>query len=83
MTVNASAGTLATGQCSGCTTTGVTKGNSAAFTETNSITILSGALGSDDTGDWTLRGVTISQKIPAEKPVGSYSINMVLTIAAK
>ena len=83
MTVNANAGTLATGQCIGCSTNGVTKGVSAAFGETNSITILSADASSDDIGDWTLQGVSISQKIPAEKPVGNYSISMVLSIVAK
>jgi len=83
MTVNASVGTLATGQCTGCSTTGVTKGASAAFGETNSITLLSADASSNDIGDWTLQGVSLSQKIPAEKPVGNYSINMVLSIVAK
>lgn len=85
MTVNASAATLAVGQCASCTTTSVTRGASSAFNEgtTNSITILTGAAGSDDIGDWTLETVSISQTIPAEQPAASdYDINMVLSIAA-
>lgn len=88
MTVNASAGSLAIGQCGGCTTTGVTLGASKTFDSTaepavNSITILSADDAAEPSGDWRLQGVSISQKIPAEKPVGSYSINMVLTIIAR
>jgi hypothetical protein len=85
MTVDASGGTLGTGQCSSCTTTNVSLGSSDGFEEgsTDSITILSGAAGSDDIGDWTLTGVSISQQIPAEQPAASdYNIDMVLTIAS-
>ena len=86
MTVNPSVGTLAVGQCTaGCSTTGVTKGSSAAFNEgtIDDVTILSAAAGSDDVGDWTLQGVAISQKIPGEQPAASdYNINMVLSILA-
>jgi hypothetical protein len=86
MTVDPSGLTPTKGQCTSCDADYVTvPGTSAAFVQgtVNSITILSGAAESDDIGDWTLQGVSISQKIPAEKPIGSYSINMVLTIAAK
>ncbi|MBW6441698.1 hypothetical protein K0B04_02190 [Patescibacteria group bacterium] len=85
MTVDASVGSVAVGSCSSCTTTGVSAGSSNAFSEgiVDDITILSGAAGSDDIGDWTLRGVSISQTVPAEQPAASdYSINMVLSILA-
>lgn len=85
MTIDASGGTLAVGACASCTTTNVTKGSSNAFVEgtTDTITILTGAAGSDDIGDWTLQGVSVSQEIPAEQPAASdYSIDMVLSIAA-
>lgn len=85
MTVDPSVGTLATGACSSCSTTSITKGSSNAFVEgtVNSITILTGAAASDDIGDWTLQGVSISQKIPGEQPAASdYDINMVLSIVA-
>ena len=85
MSVDPSVGTLAVGQCSVCTTTGVTKGTSAAFNQgtLDSITILSGAAGSDDIGDWKLTGVSISQKIPAEQPAASdYAIPLTLSIVA-
>jgi hypothetical protein len=85
MTVDASGGSIAVGSCSTCTTTGVSAGSSNSFDEgvTDDITILSGASESDDIGDWTLQGVSISQKVPAEQPAASdYSINMVLSILA-
>lgn len=85
MTVDPSAGTLAAGQCASCTTGNITKGSSAAFNEgtTDSITVLTGAAGSDDIGDWKLTGVSISQKIPAEQPAASdYNINLALSIVA-
>ena len=85
MTVDASGATLDTGQCSSCTTTSVTLGSSDAFDEgsTDSITIVTGASGSDDIGDWTVQGVSISQTIPSGQPAASdYTIDMTLTIAA-
>lgn len=85
MTVDASGGSIAVGSCSACTTTGVSAGSSNAFVEgsVDDITILSGASESDDIGDWTLQGVSISQKVPAEQPAAAdYSIDMVLSILA-
>lgn len=85
MTVDPSVGTLAVGQCASCVATNVTKGSSAAFDEgtTDSITVLTGAAASDDVGDWTLQGVSISQKIPAEQPAaGDYSISLTLSVTA-
>lgn len=50
---------------------------------TDSITILAGASGSDDVGDWKLTGVSISQTIPAEQAAASdYNIDMTLSILA-
>lgn len=83
MTVNPSAGTLAAGLHAG-NTTGITKGSSAAFAEgtQTTIAVLTAAAGSDDLGDWTLQGVSISQTIPLEQAVdANYTISMVLTIA--
>ena len=85
MTVDPSVGTLAVGQCGSCTTSNVTKGSSASFAEgsVDSITILTGAAASDDIGDWTLQGVSISQKVPGGQPVASdYSLDLTLTITA-
>lgn len=85
MTVDPSVGTLDTGQCATCATTNVSKGSSNAFNQgtLDSITILTGAAGSDDIGDWTLQGVSISQTIPAEQPAAAdYDINLILSILA-
>lgn len=85
MTVDPSGATLSAGACGSCTTTNVSLGSSDAFEEgvTDSITILTGAAGSDDVGDWYVRGIDISQTIPAEQPAASdYNIDMVLSIVA-
>jgi hypothetical protein len=85
MTIDPSVATLAIGQCGSCTTNNISKGSSAAFNEgtTNTITLLTATAASDDVGDWTLQGVSISQKIPAEQLAASdYDINMVLTVTA-
>ncbi len=85
LTVDASAGTLAAGQCATCTTGNITKGSSTSFVESsvNSITILTGAAGSDDIGDWTLQGVGLTQDIPAEQPAATdYDISLTLTATA-
>ncbi len=85
MTVDPSVGTLATGACASCATTAVSKGTSASFIEgsTDSITLLTGASGSNDIGDWKLTGVSISQTIPAEQPAASdYDVNLTLSVLA-
>lgn len=85
LTVDPSGATLAAGQCDSCNTTNVTLGSSGAFSEgvTDSITIVTGAAGSSDVGDWYIRDVDLSQKIPAEQPAAAdYDINMVLSIVA-
>jgi hypothetical protein len=86
MTVDADTnGTLAVGDCASCTTGSITLGSSAAFSEgvTDTITLMTGAAGSDDIGDWTLQDVDITQQIPGEQPAASdYTIDMVLDITA-
>jgi len=84
MTIDASVGVGATGTCNNCSMTGIDLGSSTAFNQgvTDSITLMTGQAGSDDIGDWTLTGVSISQKIPKEKPAISYSLPMTITIAA-
>lgn len=85
MTVDPSGATLAVGQCSSCVVTNIAKGASTAYDEgiTDSVTLLTAAAASDDIGDWTLQGVSISQTIPAEQPAATdYTLNMVLTVTA-
>lgn len=83
LTVSPTPGTLTT-DCSSCSSSNITKGSNTAFVQgtTDSITLLNGAAGSDDIGQWYLTGVGLSQTIPAETPAGSYSINMTLTATA-
>ncbi len=84
MTVNPASSTLAVGQCASCATSNITKGSEASFSSTTpSITVLTGAAGSNDIGDWRLTGVSISQKIPAEQPAASdYALSLTLSIVA-
>jgi hypothetical protein len=85
LTVDSSGGTLAVGACASCATTSITKGSSSAYLQgsVDSITLLTGAAGSNDIGDWTLQGVSLSQTIPAETAAASdYNINMTLSVVA-
>lgn len=85
LTVNPSVGTLAIGRCLTCATTNISLGSSAAFNQgtLDSITLLNAAAASNDVGDWTFRGIALSQTIPAEQAVASdYDIPMVVSIVA-
>lgn len=78
-------GVIGTGNCSGCTVTGVSVGGYDAFVEgsNNSIDLMEGASGSDDIGDWTLEQIDVGVKIPGEQPAASdYTISLTLTIEA-
>lgn len=80
----ATGATLAEGQ-SANGTTGVTLGAAAAaYSEgVTDTVVIAQSSGSTDIGDWIIKNVKISQKIPAEQAVASdYDINMVLSIAA-
>jgi len=86
MTIDASSATLDYGQDE--TTdivTGILKGSSTAFNQgvVDSITLLSGDSSSDESGDWTIQGINISQKIPAQQAVGNYTLQMVISVIAK
>ncbi|MBI2448391.1 hypothetical protein HYV44_02415 [Candidatus Microgenomates bacterium] len=82
LTMNASAGTV-TPQ-GGCSSTGITKGNSAAFVQgtTDSVTILSASGLAETSCYWDLTGVSLSQSIPQEQTIGNYSLNMTITLTA-
>jgi hypothetical protein len=85
LTIDPSGATLAAGQCDSCNTANVSLGTSAPFNEgtTDAITVVTGAAGSSDIGDWYIRNIAVSQTIPAEQPAASdYDINMVLSIVA-
>lgn len=85
LTIDPSAGSITAAQCDSCNTTGVSLGASSGFNQgtTDSITVATGASESSDIGDWYIRGISLSQTIPAEQPAAAdYDINMVLSIVA-
>lgn len=85
MTINPSGATLAVGQCSSCSTSNISLGSSAAFNQgtLDNITLLNASASSNDIGDWTLRGVSVSQTIPKEQAVASdYDIPMIVSVVA-
>lgn len=69
---------------SGCATTGVTRGSNAGFNEgvVNSITLISASSSAQTNCYWDFTDTALSQRIPADQPVGSYSINLTLTVTA-
>jgi hypothetical protein len=83
LTINPGAGSLTT-DCVSCTSTAITLGSSAAFSQavTDSITLINAAAGSDDVWRGYLTGATLSQTIPAEQAVDNYDINLTLTATA-
>lgn len=83
MTINPSGATI-TPQ-SGCNTTGLTLGSSAAFSQgiTDTITLLSAGSSAGTNCYWDTTGITVSQTVPKEQPAASdYNINMTLTVTA-
>ncbi len=84
MTINPSSGTLAARAAALCNTTGITKGSQASFSEgvTNSITLMSASATAATGCYWELTNTAISQKIPSEQSLGSYTINLTMTVVA-
>jgi hypothetical protein len=83
LTINPAVSTLTT-DCTTCTVTGITKGSSTALVEgtTNSATLLTAAVGSDDNWRGYLTGTALSQTIPGEQPAGAYTLPMTITVTA-
>lgn len=69
---------------SGCSTTGISKGTSAAFSQgsLDAITLFSASSSADMGCYWDLTGVNMSQRIPAFQDSGMYSIDMTATVVA-
>jgi hypothetical protein len=82
LTVDPSVGTV-TADCvtSVCTGATVAKGSSTAMTSSTPVTLVTGAAATNVYRGY-LTGVSLSQKIPAEQPADSYSLNMTLTVTA-
>ena len=66
------------GTCTGAT---VNKGASTAMSAATPVTLMTGAA-SNNLWRGYLTGASLSQKIPAEQPADSYSLNMTLTVVA-
>ena len=84
LSIDPSVSTLTT-DCLSCTTTGVTKGSSAAFVEGsgNNITLLTASNLASNPFRGYLTGIGLSQTLPAEQlPDASYAINLTMTITA-
>lgn len=64
------------------TSTGITKGTSAAFTAATPITLLTASAASDDIWNGYITGVGVSQAIPASQPAGTYSFDLTQTVVA-
>ncbi len=66
----------------GCSSTGISLGSSAAFSEgvTDQITIAVASGGADVSCFWDLTNIDISQTLPPEQGSDTYTIDMVLTI---
>lgn len=83
MTVNPSVATITTDCSSVCNAVTVNKGASTTYVSgtTSSVTLMSTSSGTGWAGYIT--GVSLSQKVPANQPSGSYSLPMTLTITAQ
>jgi hypothetical protein len=82
LTIDPSAGTIAPE--SGCTATNVTLGSLSAFNQgvTDSIDLSSANSSANTDCLWDITGVDLSQMVPSEQPVGTYDINLTITIIA-
>jgi hypothetical protein len=81
LTIDPSVGTITPE--GGCSSTGVSLGSSAAFSEgvTDSITLLSASGSAETSCHWDLTGVSLSQDIPPSQATGTYTIDLTLTVA--
>ena len=84
MTITPTSGTIA--PQSGCSNTGVSLGSASAFSETgtvvSSITLMNASGSAGTNCYWELSGVGISQQIPGEQTIESYTIPLTVTIVA-
>ncbi len=82
LTLNPSTATIAPE--SGCSSANVSLGSSTAFNEgtTNSIVLTSASASADADCYWDITGINMSQYIPKEQTIDSYSINFTITIIA-
>ncbi len=80
LTINPAAATLT--PANGNTATGITKGTSATFTGATPINLLTAGSTADKIWNGYITGVGVSQVIPANQPLGTYTIDLTQTVAA-
>jgi hypothetical protein len=82
LTLNPAAATSTPGP--GCSNTGISLGSSNAFSEValDDITLFSAGVGADTGCYWDLTSVGVSQTIPVQRTVGTYTLDMLLTVTA-
>lgn len=82
LTINPAAGSIA--PLTGCTSTGVTLGTSAAFNQgtVDAVTLATGSSSAAINCYWDFTGISLSQTVPATQAAGAYSLGMTLTITA-
>lgn len=84
LTFDGSSSTVTSVLYNDCDTNGVTKGSSAGFNQgtVDSITLLNTSSSAITNCTYDATGFGVSQKVPEQKPTGTYTINMTLTITA-
>lgn len=82
LTINPSAGDIT--PKTGCASIGITLGSQASFVQdtVNNITVATANSTANTNCYWDFTGIALSQTIPAQQNVGTYSIDMTLTITA-
>ncbi len=82
MSINPSTGSAS--PQGGCNLMGITAGSSASFSEgvTDSITLATANSSSMTGCYWDFTGAAVSQSIPGEQAIGSYNIDMTLTVVS-
>jgi len=83
MTVDPSVGTV-TAQ-SPATTTGISKGSAASFNQgtTDAIQLFNASASANTIWRGYLTGVSVSQKVPASTPAGTYTLSLTQTVVAQ
>jgi len=68
----------------GCVNTDVSLGGAASFVQgvTDSIELITAGASANADCIWDVTGIDMSQYIPAEQPVGSYDLNLTITVVA-
>jgi alpha-tubulin suppressor-like RCC1 family protein len=70
---------------SGCSTTGLSLGSNAGYSEgvVDSITLVNASSSASTLCYWDITGIGLSQMIPASQPAGTYAIDVTATVLAQ